>query len=238
MFKRQPKTKAPQRLEDAADAPPGVFDDAAGRFAELYGGSRVAAHRMFVVSVVALLLAIAAVAGIILTARNNVVMPWIVEVNKEAGLVSRPVRIENMRPSDAVVKAELARWVVKVFTIDSIQTPQLMREANAMTRGLGTAQFAEFRLQQNILKRMTEDPSLQRKVTISSVDASQPGMAFVFLGTQEAQGTTASTGQAHWRVTLRHELVPPRTEQEILANPLGLYITSMNVAQEAAGRQP
>lgn len=238
MFKRQSKPKAAQRLEAAADAPVGVYDDAAGRFAELYGGSRVAAHRMFVVAIVALLLAIAALFGVVLTAQNNVVMPWIVEVNKDVGLVSRPVRIESMRPSDAVVKAELARWIVKVFTIDSIQTPQLMREANAMTRGLGTSQFAAFRLQQNILKRMTEDPSLQRKVAISSVDASQPGMAFVFLGTQEAQGTSASTVVANWRVTLRHELTPPRTEQEILANPLGLYITSMNVAQEAAGRQP
>lgn len=233
LFKRTPKqatAAVPTALMQ--DAPAGIHDDAAGRFAELYGGSRVQSARMFLVAVVALLLAAVAVVGVVITSQSNLVAPWYVEVNRDVGLMSRPVRIENMKPSDAVVKAELGRWVVKVFTIDSIQTPQLMREAIAMTRGLGSSQFAEFRNKQDILKRMTEDPSLQRRATISSIDASQPGIAFVFLSTQEARGTSASTGTATWRVTLRYELIPPRTEQEILLNPLGLYITSMNVTEE------
>ncbi len=192
---------------------------------------------MFIVAVVSLLLAATAVVGVVVTSQSNIAMPWIVEVNKEAGVVTRPVRVENITPSGAIVKAELGRWVIKVFTIDSILTPQLMREANGMTRGLGTSQFAEFRLQQNILKRMTEDSSLQRKVSISSIDISQPGIAFVFLTTQEAKGTMASAGTNTWRLTLRYELIPPRTEQEILVNPLGIYVTSMNVAEEGAKAQ-
>lgn len=234
MFARKSSSAQSKPLSEVSDPPAGVFDDAAGRFAELYGGSRVAATRMFVVALVSALVSIAAVAGVVYLSNSNVAMPYYVEVNKEQGLVSRPVRIENLRPSDAVVKAELARWITKVFTIDSIQTPQLMRDANQMTKGLGTSQFAEFRLKQNILDRMMKDPSLQRKVTISSVDSSQPGIAFAFLTTQEAQGTTASTAIASWRVTVRYELAPPRTEQEILANPLGVYVTSLNYTQEGS----
>lgn len=228
---------AGQPLALMKEAPAGIHDDAAGRFAELYGGARVHSWRMFLVAIVSLLLCGAAVVGVVITSQSNIAMPWIVEVNKEVGVVSRPVRVENISPSGAVIKAELARWVTKVFTIDSIQTPQLMREANAMTRGLGTSQFSEFRMQQNILKRMTEDPSLQRKVSISSIDVSQTGIAFVFLSTQEAKGTIASAGTNTWRVTLRYELIPPRTEQEILVNPLGIYITSMNVTEEGAKAQ-
>jgi type IV secretion system protein TrbF len=230
------KSKNPQilPLSGSADAPVGMYDDAKDQFAEIYAGSRVASARMFVVAAISGLVSIASVGGVVLLSRNNVAEPWIVEVNKDSGVVDRPVRVVSMRPSDAVIKAELAKWVVKVFTIDAIQTPQLMREANQLTRGLGTSQFAEFRLQQKVLERMTQDPSLQRKVNIASVDASQNGLAFVFLSTQEAQGTAASTATASWRVTLKYELSPPKTEQEILANPLGLFVTSMNVTQEGA----
>ncbi len=133
-----------------------------------------------------------------------------------------------------MIKAELAKWTQKVFTIDSTLTPQLFREANVMTKGLGTAQFTEFRVKENVIERMTKDASFQRKAEIRSVDASQPGVAFVFVSTQEAQGTNSNAGSASYRVTLKYELLPPRKEQDILSNPLGLFITSMNVTEEGA----
>ena len=101
-----------------------------------------------------------------------------------------------------------------------------------MTKGLGTQQFTEFRVKQNVIDRVTKDSTLQRKVTVSSVDVSQAGIAFIFLSTQEAHGTDANTGSARFRITLKYELVPPDTESALLANPLGIYITSLNVIEE------
>lgn len=187
---------------------------------------------MFLLALIMGILLLLALGGLVTRSDNRVFVPIYVELNKETGSVAKPVRIENMRPADAYLKGELGRWVADVFTIDSILTPRLMRNANQRTRGLGTSQFAEFRANEKILERMTRDPSLQRKAEVSSVDISQPGVAFAFVTTQEAQGVSASTSVAKWRVTLRYELLPPKSEEEIQANPLGLYITSMNVAQE------
>jgi len=73
---------------------------------------------------------------------------------------------------------------------------------------------------------------LQRRATVNSVDVSQAGVAFIFLSTQEAQGSNANSATGAYRVTLKYEIIPPNTEADILVNPLGLYITSMNVTDE------
>jgi len=105
-----------------------------------------------------------------------------------------------------------------------------------MTKGLGEAQFTEFRITQNVVERMTKDPTLQRKASVASVDVSQRGVAFVFVSTQEARGTSANAATSRFRMTLKFELETPKTEAEILANPLGIYVTSMNVSEEGGSK--
>jgi type IV secretion system protein VirB5 len=229
-------TTKQQRLANSLSAPAGLYRDPKREFAEIYGGAMVGQHRMFLVSLLCVLLALGSFVAYVLNTRNNVAVPWLVEVNQTQGVINKPVRIEPVKPSDAVLKAELGRWVTKVFTIDRQLTQKLFGEANVMTRGLGTEQFTEFRVKQGITERLNKDASLQRRVPEVSVDVSQPGIAFIFLKTQESQGTTANSASASYRVTLKYELIPPSTEADILANPLGLYVTSLNVIEEGATR--
>ena len=213
-------------------APAGVHDEAAGKFAEIYSGAIVAQQRMFIVAMCAVLLAIGCVAALFNVASNNAAVPVLVEVASGVGVVNKPVRIEFVRPSEAVLKAELARWAVKVFTIDRDLSPRYFREANVMTKGLGESQFTEFRVAQAVVERMAKDPSLQRIPTVTSVDTSQQGVAFIFVQTRESRGNTAVADTAQYRVTVKYEFIPPATEEAIMANPLGLFITSMNISEE------
>ena len=222
----------PAGLQNQHDAPPGVFDDPAGQFAEIYGGAQVASQRMFLVAMCAVALAVFSVIALFVVAQKSVAIPWLVEVSDSGGVVSKPVRLETVRPGDAVIKSELARWATKVFTIDSALSPRYFREANAMTKGLGEAQFTEFRVSQGVVERMTKDATLQRVPTVASVDVSQPGVAFVFLTTKESRGTSVDAAATRYRLTLKYEIIPPNTEAGILANPLGLFVTSMNVSEE------
>lgn len=213
-------------------SPSGVHDDASGKFAEIYGGATVAQHRMFLVAAGAVVVALVSVVSLFSVARNNVAIPLVVEVAPGIGVVNKPVRIESVRPSDAVLKAELARWAVKVFTIDKELSPRYFREANAMTKGLGESQFTEFRIEQGVVERMTKDATLQRIPTVTSVDVSQPGVAFIFVTAKEARANTADAGSTQFRLTVKYEFIPPGTEAAIMVNPLGLFITSMNVSEE------
>ena len=112
-----------------------------------------------------------AIVALFLISQKSVAVPWLVEVSDTNGIVSKPVRIERVRPSDAVIKAELARWATKVFTIDKLLTPRYFREANVMTKGLGEAQFTEFRITQNVVDRMAKDATLQRTLLDMSTTA-------------------------------------------------------------------
>jgi type IV secretory pathway TrbF-like protein len=232
---KSPSNRAPA-LSAHLSAPPGVFDEAENKFAEIYGSAKVGHQRMFVVALGAILFGGIAVVALAMNIGSNVAVPWYVPVNAENGVVTKPVRVDSIRPAEAVIKAEIAKWAKKVFTIDATLSPQLFREANVMTKGLGTAQFTDFRVKENVVDRMAKDASLQRSAEVRSVDASQPGVAFVFVTTQEAKGTNPNAATASYRVTVKYELSLPTTEQDILNNPLGLFITSMNVTEEGAHR--
>lgn len=225
-----------RRSSSVMDAPAGMHDDAAGQFAEIYGGALVAQQRMFMVALGAVFLAVLCVIALFSVASNNVAVPFVVEVSPNQGVLNKPVRVEAVRPSDAVLKAELAKWTEKVFTIDQQLSPRYFREANAMTKGLGESQFTEFRVSQAIIERMTKDPSLQRIPEVASVDVSQSGIAFIFVKTKEARGSVAVAEQTQYRVTVKYEFIPPATEAAIMVNPLGLYITSMNVSEEGKAK--
>jgi type IV secretory pathway TrbF-like protein len=231
--KTKPKSK-PLTLSEIPGAPPGVFNDPAGEFAEVYGKSKVGEQRLFIVALLAIILSCGAVLALFITAQKSVTVPVLVEFNSDTGVVNKPVIIEHIRPTQAVIKAEIGRWATKILSIDSIQTPRMMREANAMTKGLGTQQYTEFRVKQNILERMTKDKTLERTVKVNSVDISQEGVAFVFVTTKEVKGTELNGPSARFRLTLKYELIPPQSEDEIMINPLGIYITAMNAIEEAA----
>jgi type IV secretory pathway TrbF-like protein len=236
MFSRKPKATPVLTLSTHSEKPPGMYEEATQKFSEIYGSAMVNAQRMFMLAVIAMGLVVVTVFAFFQSASDNVAQPWLVEVNPETGLVDRPVRITSVRPSDAVIKAELARWATKVFTIDKVLTPDYFRDAIVMARGLAISQFSEFRVSQDIVARMVQDATIQRVPTITSVDVSQPGVAFVFLTTREARANISGTETTRYRLTLKYEISPPKTEREILSNPLGLFVTSMNVSEEGAVR--
>jgi type IV secretory pathway TrbF-like protein len=235
---RSSKKNSPPLLATDPGRPDGMYEEVQQKFAEIYAGGAVNANRFFLMNIVLGLLLCGSLVGWFISAsKNNVAVPWLVEVNPETGTASRPVRVENVRPSEAVLKAQLADWTTKVFTIDKALTQGYFKAANIMTKGLGASQFAEFRVNQAVVERLAKEPYLQRLATVSSVDvASQPGVAFIFVSTAESRGNNASAVTARWRVTLKYELISPKTEAEILANPLGIYVTSMNVSEEGAVR--
>jgi type IV secretory pathway TrbF-like protein len=209
-----------------------MYDDAAGKFAEIYGPALVGNARMFVVACAALAVAVAAVGGMYQLSIKSTATPWLVEVSKDGGVLSKPVRIESIQPNRAVVKAELAKFIRQIFTLDIALTPRYFREANVMTSGLATTKFSEFRVLENVAQRLSKEPDMTRIPTVTSVDMSQEGIAFVFLSTEETRGAITGVAKSKWRVTLKYAMNPPKTEAEILENPLGLYITDLNITQE------
>ncbi len=214
-------------FENAPNTPPAVYDKGAKDFAEIYGSSKVESTRWFVMAIVGLLLGL----GGLLTAAS--VLPlkevrlWVVEVNPTSGVVNRPVEIQRIDPNLSVVKAELARWAEAVYAIDPTRSSEALRWANARSADKAVGQFAEFRARERIFERIQREPDLVRQVRVTAVDASQRGTAFIFLTTTERVGAAPPdpAKTKRFRVTINYKLVPATQEGELLANPLGLYVT-------------
>lgn len=240
LFGKKSPNKTPRQLPLAAQSntPVSAFEDGAGKFAEIYGSSLVSSGRMFVVAVVALLLAMLSVGAVMGLTPLKEVAPYVIEVNPGTGLVNKPIEVLKITPNIAVIKAELAKWAEAVYTIDPIRTNDLFKYANVRSRGKAIAQFAEFRVRERVFERLQKEPGLVREVQVSSVDASQKGVAFIFLKTVERTGNQAADESRikRYRLTVHYQLDPPNQEAELLANPLGMYVNFINEAEERAAQ--
>lgn len=223
-------------LPGAGNTPKGVFDDAREEFAEIYGGSQVQAKRWFLVALAALMLAIAAVLLVATMLPLKEIRPWVVEINPNTGVVNRPVEVQRVDPNIAVVKAELARWVEAIYTIDPARTHDLMRWANARTAEKALGQFAEFRGRERVFERMTREKELIREAKVTAVDGAQAGTAFIFVTTTERLGAAAPGPDAtrRYRVTVNYKFLQATQEHELLQNPLGLVVTFFSDVEERA----
>lgn len=223
-------------LHKGPNTPISLYADAADRFAEIWGSSKVGEMRMFVIAFLFGVLALAAVGTVLAVLPLKEIRPWLVPINPDTGAVSRPVQIERIDPNLAVVKADLARWAEAVYAIDPLRTSEALRWANQRTADKALGQFAEFRARERIFERIHREPDMVREVKITAVDASQRGTAFIFLTTTERVGSSAPTPEKikRYRVTLNYKIVPATQEKDLLANPLGLYVTFFSDAEERA----
>lgn len=207
--------------------------DPKDEFAEIYGSAMLNSSRAFVLAGLLAVLAGGAVVGLYGVATSKVAIPWLVEYNSSGEMISKPVKLQIVTPPQAVVKAELAKWLEQVYTIDSKQTVRLFGEANRRASGKAIEQFRDFRVEQDIMRRLREQPDFIRVATVNSVDISQgEGLAFAYVSTKESAGTEAPGNPKTFRVTLQYQIRPPKTEAEIFANPLGLYVTFFNPIAE------
>ena len=235
--KSKVKRSSAAELRAQPNTPVAAYEDGAQKFAEIYGSAMVNSGRMFVIAVIAILLAILAVGAVMGLTPLKEVAPYVIEVNSGTGLVNKPIEIQKITPNIAVVKAELAHWVEAVYAIDPLRTRDLYQYANVRARGKAIAQFSEFRVRERTFERLQKEQGLVREVQVTSVDASQNGVAFVFLKTRERTGNQSpdESKSRRFRLTIHYQLDPPTQEAELLANPLGVYVNYFNEIEEKQG---
>lgn len=221
-------------LASQPSAPAGLYADAEGKFAEIYGSALVSAHRMFLIAAGSILLAAAALGTLWLLLPLKEVRPWWVEVNPTSGVVAKPVEVTRIDPPLAVIKSELGRWVEAMYTIDPQRTDGLQRWAVERSADKALAQGQEFRTRERVYERVAREPETVREARVTAVDASQKGTAFVFVTTTDRTGTASPAADQirKYRVTLNYKLLPPTDEGKLLANPLGLYVTFFSDVEE------
>lgn len=180
-----------------------------------------------------ILVAVCAIAvhGAVTLARQSRIVPYIVEVDR----LGQPLaygRVEQMpAPDERLIRGEIARFVDAMRTVhtDPVAQNKLIDRGYAFTRSAARtyvdAFFSAPRNNPHVLSR-----EMIRLVSVRSVRR-LAGSASTWEVQWEEYEVPVRGGQATvraWQGTLRTAVVPPKDEQELFVNPLGLYVTDLS----------
>ncbi len=208
-----------------AGTPPQLLPGTGARWFEIQGSVVVERNRCFLISLgllgVLLVLCLALLGMLPL----KTVVPFVLEKTDEGAVWPAPRVARNFQPGDPEKRYFIAQWVRNLLTLDAHLTEQSLADAYRLTRGKATVEFTDWIKRMQPLKVLKQDPTLTRTVSISSVSLIQDQVALVRVVTESRNVGNPLARREKFILTLDFSTVPPRTEEEVLANPVGLFVT-------------
>ena len=83
------------------------------------------------------------------------------------------------------------------------------------------------------LKKLVENANYRREARVSSISLVADGVALVRVTLVGRTGASAAQ-EIRKLVTIHYSFVPAESEDDVLKNPLGLYITHFTISDELA----
>ncbi|MEQ6436329.1 VirB8/TrbF family protein [Comamonas sp. w2-DMI] len=221
-----PKKKKGAKGQSFYNLPQSEFiaeDPGLNDFAERWGSSSVSSARFFILAFFGLLIGLMGALYGWKASTEQKVVTVLVEFNGITGEYKKPVRIDKLTASDAMVKFGLGKWSEWVFTIDPKMSYGYLQDADVMTKGRARGQFADYRFKTEIIRHIKEGKKFIFAKT-KNVDILQPGVAIVTLETEELDPNGGLLEKAHYRIRLDYSMSPPNDADLVLRNPIGLEI--------------
>jgi type IV secretion system protein VirB5 len=212
-------------------APPTAFERARIEWFERYGCAIVERNRMFVGWVLTTLALLAACAALIVLMPLKTVEPFVVRVADNGSVVADRAAAQMYRPGRAERTYFVSRWVQQVLTMDPYLTERQLAEAYRMTSGMATQQMLDWMKGDRPIERLKKDAGLNRSVSIITVAPLDDSVLQVRVRT-ETRSLSSPAQVKTFQVTVHYAIVPPKTEAEIIQNPIGIYVTRFNIAEE------
>ena len=217
--------------EPPSSAPLNAFERARVEWFERYGCAVVDRNRLFVGWVLTTVALLAACLALAVLMPLKTVEPYVVRVADNGLAIADRAAAQTYRPGRAERTYFVSRWVQQLLTVDPYLTERQLAEAYRMTSGLATQQMLDWMKADRPIERLHKDPGLSRSVAIVTVAPLDEAVMQV-----RVRAETRSLGSAAQsktlQVTVHYAIVPPKTEAEIIQNPIGLYVTRFNVAEE------
>lgn len=205
-------------------------DEAGKGLFERFGGSVVEANRWFIGFCLMCVVAIVQMYLINQMLPLKTVVPWMVTVKDTGKVEGTPVESLKFTPDENAKRYFLKEWTTKLFTLDRFLTEKYLTEAYSVVREQAIPEFRQYIDEHKPLIALRVDPQLVQNITIRSVSFVQEMAALVRIRVE----TRSNTGIIFKDklLTVHFAVVPPKTEAEIYANPIGLYITHFAVSED------
>lgn len=197
---------------------------------ERWGGAVVESNRWFIAFLLMCVIAVVELYTITSMLPLKTVVPWMVTVKDTGKIEGTPVEALQFTPDDNAKRYFLKEWTTKLFTLDKYLSEKYLLDAYALVRGQASEEFRRFIEENKPLIALRADPALVQNITIRSVSFVQDNAALVRIRveTRNSQGLKS----ADKLLTIHFSVIPPKTEAEIFANPIGIYITHFAVSED------
>jgi len=192
---------------------------------ERYGEHVKAAHQWRLAALGSIAIALASVGGLVAVSMQSKVVPYTVEVNGHGEVVKVRRADVLAAPNANQIRAALRGWIMGARTVytDRIAMQNLIQETYAQTLPDSPAyqKLAEYHRANNPYERAAnETVSVE---VVAAVPVSENSWQIEWTETKrQASGKLIGTEQ--WQATITVAISPPTDAQQIMLNPLGLYV--------------
>lgn len=196
------------------------------------GSARVQARNWRLMAFGCLALGLVATAALVWRTGQSLVTPYVVEVDRAGAVRAVGEAATPYRPTDAQVAYHLARFVsdVRSLVLDPIVVRQNWLEAYQYTTDQGAARLNDFARSNDPFTHVGE---VSKAVEVSSVvRASDASFQVRWIERTYTHGSLSSTER--WTAILSIVVEPPRTEERLRQNPLGIYVNNLSWSKELA----
>lgn len=215
-----------------ADTPAPVtpYQAAAQVWDERIGSARVQAKNWRLMAFGSLTLALLMAGGLVWRSAQSIVTPYVIEVDQAGQVRTVGEAATPYRPGDAQIAHHLARFIndVRSLSIDPIVVRRNWFEAYDYATDRGAATLNDYARTNDPFSRIGQN-SVAVEVT-SVVRASDSSFQVRWIERGYVNGAPAATER--WTAVLSIVLQPPRTEERLRKNPLGIYVNGLSWSRE------
>ena len=206
------------------------YQAAAQVWDERLGASRVQARNWRLMAFGCLGMALLMAAGLVWRSSQSLVTPYVVEVDSTGQVRTVGEAASAYQPADAQIAHHLARFIsqVRALPIDPVVVRQNWLQAYQYTTDRGAATLNEYARSHDPFARVGKE-SVTVEVT-SVVRASEDSFQMRWDERRYVNG--AAAGLERWTAVLSVVLQPPRTEEKLRSNPLGIYVNGLSWSRE------
>lgn len=197
---------------------------------ERIGSARVQARNWRLVALGLLCLLFVMTAALIWQTQRSIITPYVVEVDHLGEVRAVGPASQDYRPSDAHIAYLLERFMrnVRSIPLDPIVLRQSWLEAYDYVTERGAATLNEYARINNPFVRVGKaSVAIDIRSIVRASDSS-----FQVRWTERNFTNGAATGVEYWTAILSVRVQPPKDEQRLNKNPLGLYVDGLNWSRE------
>lgn len=158
----------------------------------------------------------------------------LVHESKSGQLSAQAVNDESFSPDQAAIAYAINDWASNLLTVNGTIQQELVDKALAITTGQATDQVKAFYQVNNPAALMRHQPEFLRTYHYLSINFINANAALLRFETTDRQSPGAQPESSIFDMTVSFAIAPPKTVNEAIRNPSGLYVTSFNLNKEVS----